>query len=313
MLHGGNIGLLHATDMSTPKYPRKLYKYRSFGANSLRLLSEAEVFYAKPQSLNDPLDCDPGLQIDTDLAPLEELCYRMLVAAKGEKNARAEIRRLRSMSAEPADYKTGLDTEKYYMRCLGSQIKDLLDAEMSSTGVFSLAQRWECHLMWSHYADEHRGLCIEYDLTDNNCSNLKPVSYKRPRSIKVSELLKWKLGKSAEAEQSIQGTYFFTKSPQWRYEREWRDIHRSSGANPAPFPISGVYFGLRCDTAVQTCIVKLLANSNPAISFYELYTLEDGFRLRRRRVDAGEIEGCGVRSSALLDFRDVFLDESVGA
>jgi hypothetical protein len=237
----------------------------------------------------------------------------MLVAAKGKDEALKEMGNHQYMSTEYGNYKTDPDVEKYYMRMLGSQIKHILDAEMSLFGVLSLAERWDCPLMWSHYADEHRGLCIEYDLIENACSNIKQVSYKHPRSIRISELIQWKLSKSTEAQKRILDTYFFAKSPQWRYEREWRDLHPSCGVNPAPFRISGVYFGLRCDAAIQTSVVKLFANSDSPIKFYNLYPLEDSFRLKRRLVDTDEIEACGLRSSALLAFKDVFLDESENA
>jgi hypothetical protein len=295
--------------MPTNPLPRKLYKYRPFGINSLRLLSEAEVYYASHKTFNDPLDCAPTIQVDTDQISLEKLCFRMLTTAHGKERALKEIGKHRYMSTEYGDYKTDPDTERYYMRCLASEIKGLLDAEMASRGILSLAERWDCPLMWSHYADEHRGLCIEYDMAENVCTHIKPVNYRRPRSIKIAEVMQWKFHKSTEAERNILDTYFYAKAPQWRYEREWRDISPTYGVNPAPFRISGVYFGLRCDAAVRTSIVKLFTNSNSPISFYDLYPLEDTFRLKRRQVDTAEIEACGVRTSVLLDFKDVFLDE----
>jgi len=296
--------------MSTKTLPRKLYKYCYFGVNALRLLSEAESFYANPRSFNDPLDCNPTVQIDTDRASLEKLCYRMLAAARGKEKALQEIRNHQYTSTQYGDYKTEPKVERYYVRGIGSQIKDLLDAEMASWGVLSMAERWDCPLMWSHYADEHRGLCIEYDLTNHACSHIKPVHYNRPRSIKTTELMEWKRHNSAEAQRAILDTYFFSKAPQWRYEKEWRDISQIHGARSAPFRITGVYFGLRCDAAIQTSIVKLFANSTLPIAFYDLYPLEDSFRLKRRLVDTAEIEATGVRTSTLLDFRDVILDES---
>lgn len=237
----------------------------------------------------------------------------MLAVVHGKEESLKKMGDHRYMSTEYGDYKTDPKVEKYYMRRLSSEIKQLVDAEMDSRGVLALTERWDCPLMWSHYADEHRGLCIEYDMNDNVCSHIKPVDYGRPRSIKITELMQWKFNKSVEAKQNVLDTYFFAKSPQWRYEKEWRDIHPSNGVNHAPFRISGVYFGLRCDAAVRTSIVKLLAKSDSRIVFYNLYPLEDSFRLKRRVVDTDEIETCGVRTSALLDFKDVVLDKSEDA
>ena len=296
--------------MKSTRIPRKLYKFRSFGVNSLRLLSEAEIYYANPRSFNDPLDGDPTIHLDTDLASLEKVCFRILIAAHGKEKARLEMINDRYMSTEFGDYKTDKNVENYYMQLLGTQIKTLLDAEMAEWGVLSLAARWDCPLMWSHYSDGHRGFCVEYDMNDHACLNLKPVNYALNRSIKISDLIDWKVHKSAAAEQSVLDTYLFAKSPQWRYEREWRDIHSTNGAKASPFQITGVYFGLRCDRSVRTSVVKLLSHSCPKIKFYDMYPLENSFRLRRQVIDCGEIETIGVKTSIHFVFRDIFLDES---
>ena len=55
--------------------------------------------------------------------------------------------------------------------------------------------------------------------------------------------------------------------------------------------------------------MKLYAHAEWPIKFYDVYPLDDSFRLKRRLVDTDEIEACGLRSSALLDFKDVFIDQ----
>lgn len=272
-------------------------------------MSKAEIYYANPRSFNDPLDCDPTIHVDIDLPDLEKLCSRFIAVADGAEKAKRAIGVHQYMSTEYGDYKTNKNAQKYYIQRLAFEIKNRLDAEMGARGVFSLAERWNCPLMWSHYADEHRGICIEYDMADHDCTYIKPVDYRRPRSIKTSDLVQWKFHKSAEAEEQVFDTYFFAKSPQWRYEREWRDIHSSNGVMPAPFRISSVYFGLRCDAAVQTSIVKLFSNSDVSPFFYDVYPLKDSFRLKRMPSDTAEIEAMGVQTPMYMYFRDVILDE----
>ena len=290
--------------------PKRLYKYRAFSVNTLRLLSEAEVYYAHPAAFNDPLDSSPTIQVDTDRATLEKLLYRMLFQSVGKEQALREIGNHRYMSIEIGDYKVNAEAEAYYMRRMASNAKTLLYQELGNRGVLSLAERWDCPLMWSHYADEHRGLCVEYDMTDTAFEDLRPVDYYKPRSVKISDLIAWKLKRSASAQQAILETFFFAKAPQWRYEREWRDVNDRAGSSSAPARVSAIHFGLRCDTSVITAIVKLHARSERPIKFYAIYPLDDSFRLKRRTVDTDEIEATGLRSSAALDFRDVFIDET---
>jgi hypothetical protein len=156
--------------------------------------------------------------------------------------------------------------------------------------------------MWSHYADEHRGICIEFDTTVNACRKIRSVDYKRPVSIKTTELVQWKFQRSKEAYHAVLDNYFFSKSPQWRHENEWRDI-RQYGEDLAPFRISAVHFGYRCDHAVQVAIVKLFADSGLRIKFYEVYPRDDS-RFGRRPVDVDDLRINGVSTLALTDFQD---------
>jgi Protein of unknown function (DUF2971) len=290
--------------------PKRLYKYRAFNVNTLRLLSEAEVYYADPMSFNDPLDSKPSIQIDTDRVTLEKLLYQMLVNSVNKEHALKNIDNHRYMSSQYGDYKTDSKTEDYYKRLLADNVKELLYEELGKRGVLSLAVRWDCPLMWSHYADEHRGLCIEYDMTAYLGQSLHPVDYHMPRSIRISELYDWKIKASISAEQAIKKIFYFAKAPQWRYEREWREIVGSIGANPAPVRVSSIHFGLRCDSSVITALVKLHTSSSQRIKFYAIHPQDSSFGLKRSRVDIEEIEAIGVRSSAFLDFHDVFIDKA---
>ena len=294
--------------MRNSKAPKHLYKYCGFNVNTLRLLSEAEVYYASPSSFNDPLDSNPTIQIDVDRSDLEKVLYAMLVSSAGKDEALKQIDNHRYMSTEYGDYKSDPETNDYYMRRLARHVNALLHAEFGKRGVFSLAAMWDNPLMWSHYADEHRGLCVEFDLVDTAFENLRAVDYRRPRSIKVSDILEWKVRRSKAAHSLIEETFFVAKAPQWRYEREWRDVATEAGARPAPARVSAIHFGLRCDTSVVTTLVKLHSKSEHPVKFYIIYPLDDTFRLRRRLVDVEEIEAIGLQSSAILDFKDVFVD-----
>jgi hypothetical protein len=288
--------------------PTKLYKYRPFGVNTLRAITEAETFYAKPSTFNDPLDCDPTIEMDIDRVHLERLLYRMLLNRKTDEQARHDIGYLRYMSSEYGDYKTDPDVESYLMRMLANDIKRELDEELGDEGVLSLSATWKSGLMWSHYADEHRGICIEYDTRDQAHPRLANVNYKGPRAIKTSDLYRWIVRDDAEAKTRVLKTYFYTKSNEWRYEREWRDVKEQSGVNDVPFRMTAILFGLRCDSTVIKSIVKLL-NDHSEIKIWQVLPKDDGFGLRRYQVDRAEIDALAIREPGFLMFKDVVWDD----
>lgn len=288
--------------------PDKLYKYRPFGVNSLRSITEAEVFYARPTAFNDPLDCDPTIEMDIDRVHLERLLYRMLLRTKTDEQARQDIGYNRYMSTQYGDYKTDKDVEKYLMRMAARDIKNELDQEMGAKGVLTLSATWKSGLMWSHYADEHRGICIEYDTRDLEHPQLMQVDYKGARAIKTSDLYRWKVDGDVDARDRVLHTYFYTKSSEWRYEREWRDISDESGVKEVPFRTTAVLFGQRCNSTVIKSIVRLLGD-NPEIKIWQVLPKDDGFGLRRTQVDRDEIGALAIREPGFLMFKDVVLDE----
>lgn len=88
-----------------------------------------------------------------------------------------------------------------------------------SFGVLSLSEDPLQLLMWTHYADEHRGAVIELDIWHprlrpgsdggDRYSGLEQVRYTREKIFGLPT-----------PEKMIQ--VLSTKSPEWAYEREWR-------------------------------------------------------------------------------------------
>lgn len=101
---------------------------------------------------------------------------------------------------------------------------------------------------------------------------------------------------------------FYSKSGEWKYEKEWRDLRDKSGTHGVPFRVTAIHFGLRCDISIITSIVKLLVD-RPAIKLYSVHPKDDTFRLARSLIDRDEIEAVGVSDPAFLIFKDVVFDD----
>ena len=283
------------------KEPRSLFKFRAFGPHTLDLLCNETAHYAAPSTFNDPLDCSPPLIVDSDRKTLEELLH----AFHGPKDGTATIRRCRYAATEYGATNSALWTN-VYLKELEIAVKAAFEAELLQNRVLSMASRWDSPLMWSHYADQHRGLCIQYDLRNNDCRELKPVRYGGPRAITTSDLAAWKIQQSQKAEANVRETFFYAKAAQWRYEREWRDLQKNDACDGAPFRIKAVYFGIRCDHCTQTCIIKLLCDQGRGVVFYRVCAHPKRFALVRQEVDLAEMAACGVNTSERLLVRDCF-------
>lgn len=290
--------------------PTKLYKYCPFNVFSLRAINEAEIFHASPQQFNDPLDCNPTLDLDINTYEATRLLRRMLeLGGEAPDRIERQIDTLRYSATEVWEDEpdTPEAEDARLLWSLGRDILSSLRSEMSSYGVLSLSETYSSALMWSHYGDHHRGLCLEYDTSLLPVPTLGQVDYKAPRAIRAHDLLRWKLEGSVDAQKRVRQTYFHTKSDEWAYEREWRDVSQRAGVNTLNFKLSAIHFGLRADLTVQRTIAKALARDRD-IELYSMWARDDSFELERSLVERDYFEQIGIRQPPFIIFGRRFVE-----
>ena len=103
-------------------------------------------------------------------------------------------------------------------------------------GVSSFAERPDNILMWSHYANKHTGICVEYDFShldkEDITAFLLPVIYTKKRPLLPIKKLTNLFGKEDDNVSISNGLYIMrylleailSKSLDWKYEEEWRMI-----------------------------------------------------------------------------------------
>ncbi len=89
---------------------------------------------------------------------------------------------------------------------------------MREKGVLCFSRDWSSPVLWSHYADKHKGMCLGFDVPDKL---LKEIVYTKGRSILGDGFLKKGLPASDHVER-----FFVTKYEHWQYEEEVRLILR---------------------------------------------------------------------------------------
>ncbi len=147
------------------------------------------------------------------------------------------------------------------------------------------------YLMWSHYADNHKGICVEYDLKKLSeeefaiKNHLFPIVYsdKRIRRNSVEGLIK----RHGDLKEACLKNYiydegdllndilpmFLRKNIIWEYEQEWRiiytykqmyDINSSKlYSGNISFPcISGIYLGCSINPEIRKNILEIVDRAN---------------------------------------------------
>ena len=180
------------------KIPERLYKYRCFSARTLDMVVSDQLFYANPASFNDPLDTRPSLATDLADSELQEI-VRSLVEQRTAAAMKAAARMMRDRSAKALHHieqasrrrsgrliaeieylatEPGCDREDRGRSLLRYHIEvELL--RRYGKGVVPLSERADCPLMWSHYGDEHRGICIGYSVPADAAGDVHEVNLRR--------------------------------------------------------------------------------------------------------------------------------------
>ena len=252
----------------------KLYKYRYFNEELVskdglpdgeqipqwhQALYDGIIVPAAPATFNDPYDCDFLLEnnfMDSNAARtmlIKVLSDRCLLTVD-EKN-----------SIRHTD-----DFEKTLKRILWNHFqarsrnlaKEMLSSAVSTIQKTKELLRVACFsetndsiLMWSHYALNHKGFCIEYDLNEWDCKNhVQPVRYVDERHY-IRGNFADNLPPNAGREIMDAALY---KSAEWSYEKEWRLVMSAveimnpkfRGKIPAFFLkdfITAVYIGTKAE------------------------------------------------------------------
>ena len=226
----------------------KLYKYRVFNEYSLSMLINSEMWVPKPEAFNDPFDCSlwPGAPKTTEDG-MHQLFQVIDELYSPEKAS--------TMKCEIAEDNRERPVIEVHDESLLDHMK-----EAENSGVFSLTEKNDNIQMWSHYAGEHKGFCIEFErknVKENFLSHFmcRPVQYvnRYPNLHRVVNLM---------------DVNIFTKAKGWSYEVEWRLVTKFGNmVFPLPAPITGIIFGIRASDRS----IKTIANSleGKDINFYQ--------------------------------------------
>jgi hypothetical protein len=306
--------------------PRRLFKYRAFTNLTLDMIIADRLYYADPSTFNDPLDTRPSLNTDLPATDLER-AVRQLVEQRVSAEMKAAAKTIRYKGPKTQDHIGRLsrlqadqviseisynaDDPSYEMDdphqfLLGCHLEKELLLQYEK-GIVSLAERDNCPLMWSHYGDQHHGVCIGYSVPADVHDDLHRVEYGGKRLVDASKVLAM-LDGDKDARRQVDEAIMLRKAASWRYEREWRLIGQR-GLRDSPMELEEVIFGMRCKDAVKYAVITALDDMRRPVRFFEMHEIHGTFNLKKFPLDDGEMRAFLPRRSR--DIHEAF--QSVAA
>jgi hypothetical protein len=161
---------------------------------------------------------------------------------------------------------------------LERQLGDIYNKHVTKTGVFSFAGDAKSILMWSHYAKDHTGLCIQFERAHDfkTLSGALSVEYS-PEYPEVNFIKDF-------SESLSKG--LLRKHTGWSYEQEHR-IVRINGAHTYiqfdPKAVVGIIMGCRVTSGGRAIIESLLEERRrahmPPVRIYKAQKHDSKYQL----------------------------------
>jgi hypothetical protein len=256
---------------------RTFYKFFSV-EGAKKTLSGNSLKYSPPNSFNDPFEFMPRgygsispeekkgriqkiLLQDVSYKKMYEEAYngRIVLTNKGW----AEL----VESFPPPMQEMG---ERIFKALSNRKWTDLVDMVSTQVAFTSFSEYNDNILMWAHYSENHKGIALGFNMSDED--RMHKVTYSRERPLLP-------ISTSVDDEDYRKGVaaLMATKSDLWAYECEWRRIISLSELNKKediyllslePEVVSSIIFGYKTEEALKES-VRAAVTKYPNCKLYE--------------------------------------------
>jgi hypothetical protein len=234
-------------------HPIALYKYKDLSGDGIShvedMLRNHRLWYSSPLNFNDPFDCRCVFDIRNTR---EEIVFRKAAfLAKRNGTTLAD-----ALAQADGDIPTELQEVEQWQR---QQIEGH-SRRAANTGILCLTPVCDDFIMWTHYAKNHTGICIQFRV--HNVSEEGHLDFiAAVQAVEYADRCPM-INIVRDGTVDIVRKAFLTKSTPFRYEREWRIVLLDQGPGLKPIPkgiVGAVILGCQIDPAARERVVNACA------------------------------------------------------
>lgn len=235
-----------------------LYKYVTIDT-ALKIIQYSSLQYSNPSDFNDPF----------------ELTFDNFIFDVDDNNVLQLLDRTKPHLSK--DQKIAfMEETRHNQKLIPQTIASGLDSLKNTIGICCFSSKYDSTLMWSHYAENHSGVCLGFKIGFTEKLFIMNVRY-------VSEITPMKYW---ENRFGVFPMWVFTKSKVWDYENEIRAV-RIDGKGLTPFDNSclhEIHFGLRTTLEQRASIEAMLSYTNHQITRYQMFINPKTFDVARKAI-----------------------------
>lgn len=245
-------------------YPVKyLYKYKSMESKGLEdVFLRRKIYLTDATKFNDPFECKPILTFHQ--SSLKRAIF--LKQLTKDRFPNADKRSLKKLMKGKGILLTDQDT-----------LKKAYSGFVSTIGIYCLSEKNDDLLMWSHYSDSHRGLCLEFEASIEETlfwEAFKVIYQEDYPTVNIMDI-----GKAEEFRKAL-----LTKSTRWRYEEERRILKTKQEGGPgyyqfSPELLTGVILGALVSNRDKEILMNWIGGYPTRIALYQAKLNERRYQL----------------------------------
>ncbi|MFN7028418.1 MAG: DUF2971 domain-containing protein [Sphingopyxis sp.] len=156
------------------------------------------------------------------------------------------------------------------------EVQRTLDWRFGQMAVTCFSEIGDSLLMWSHYADQHSGVCLIFEqLSEHRVFFSFPVEYREDRPVAD-------VAKLADSDHSFLRASALTKAKCWEYEREHRMFMTATPPGYQAFPrdaLVGIILGARMNERDRGLVMRAVRKYRPKMEVYQASLNPREFRL----------------------------------
>lgn len=226
------------------EYPKSVFKYCNLNSNNhTDNFRKNQIWLSNPLNFNDPYDCSITYDSEKILNIiafgnghdiLKDFSEEEMPTATKEDILSSDnpIQNLLIWVEEFINDAVSKEIFRNLIKDIRDMkeyiLKDFNDRYRNKLKISSFSEDHQSLLMWGHYANNHEGFCIQYDLSsmDDN-ENLKkylfPVNYNNVRFDITDFYIDNVINKKGKDINRLIHSVLY-KSEDWKYEKEWRFV-----------------------------------------------------------------------------------------
>jgi hypothetical protein len=261
----------------------KLYKYMTWqpfdeGCYTKDNLLKSNLYFNSPDKLNDPFDTLPFVNTDVNSKEFINWAIKTVMTKEHVTKQIARKKALDRIKKDPR-FKN--------IHTIREEAQKTISAMRTNTGICCFTTNEpETLLMWAHYGDKHKGICLEFNFsgkkifkghaTDNR-SISKPVQIIYSKTLPIHNFFS-----DSKYEFDELGKSLLTKSIEWKYENEYRIIFMNyvGIANYEEQILTGVYAGYKMGTNEFNELKKAIKIMRIQPQLYHMEKEDRKFRLK---------------------------------